>query len=491
MTATVAAERSRTGLPRSAWLIVAIEFWERFSFYGMLGILALFLAAAPANGGFGWQDADTLSLIGLYTGLMYGLPMLGGIAADRVISPRRAIAIGASLLAIGHFMMASPVFLPWLVGLSEGRDLVAALDALGVPLGMLVPPPESRAAVAGDPALALAYRLQAIGFYVALACLVIGNGTMKASMAVMVGDLFEPGDHRRERAFGYFYLSISVGGFLSGLIVGWIATRFGWHWGFTIAGIGMLFALVPYLVLGPAWLGNRGLRPRGKTVIDAPAAPGTVMPRIGLLALLALFVCLFEIGWFQFYGSWALLMEREVDRVLYGFTIPTPWLLALNSLVVIVATPLLIGWWDKRAAVGRAIDPIIRYAAALAMAALASLIMAGITQTLDGLLIAVVIAIALLSIGEVFVWVANYGLVYRVAPPTMTTLAMGAWFATTLGVGGWLAGRLAATLPGRPELFLLIVAIALALAAATAFFARGALRHRAASLGVDLLERQQ
>jgi POT family proton-dependent oligopeptide transporter len=467
-------------LPRGAWLVIAIEFWERFSFYGMLGILALFLTAAPAAGGFGWSDGDTLALVGLYTGLMYGLPMLGGLLADRVLGARRAIAIGATLLAFGHFLMASPVVLPWLLGLSEQRDLLGGLTRAGVPLGYLAPP----ATLANDAPLRLAYALQAWGFHAALACLVIGNGIMKASMAVLIGDLFTDADSRRERAFAYFYLSISVGGFLSEIIVGFVATVYGWHWGFTLAGVGMLCALVPYLALGMAWLGATGQAPRARA---APAqVDGTAAPRIALLLALAAFVCLFEIGWFQLYGSWTLLMESGVDRGIMGFTVPTPWLLALNSLVVVAITPLLAAWWARRAAAGRAMDPLTRYAVALALTAGATALMAGVAGGGRGSLLLPVGAITLLSIAEIFIWVANYGLVYRLAPSGIVTLAMGSWYAATLGLGGWLAGWLAAQWPHAPGQFLVALAAALMTGSLLIALLAPRLRRRAATLKVAL-----
>ncbi|HEY7817042.1 MAG TPA: hypothetical protein VIG29_02405, partial [Vicinamibacteria bacterium] len=132
-TTTVLEARSSDwlGYPKGAWLIVGVEFWERFSFYGMVALLALFLTAAPARGGFGWPDAKALSLVGLYSGAMYALPAFGGYLADRVLGRRRAVAMGAGLMLAGHVLMASPVFIPLLLGLWRGEPLLEALQELG------------------------------------------------------------------------------------------------------------------------------------------------------------------------------------------------------------------------------------------------------------------------------------------------------------------------------------------------------------------------
>src|SRR5579872_5025318 len=136
------------GYPKGAWLIISVEFWERFSFYGMLAILALFLTESPLHGGFGWSAARALLLVGAYQGAMYALPALGGYLADRVIGQRRAVAIGATFMLLGHILMASPVFIPWWLGLWHGVPLIDALRTLGVPLGELPRSAATMAAIA-------------------------------------------------------------------------------------------------------------------------------------------------------------------------------------------------------------------------------------------------------------------------------------------------------------------------------------------------------
>ncbi len=166
------------GYPKGAWLIVGVEFWERFSFYGMLALLALFLTGDPARGAFGWPDATALSLVGLYSGAMYALPAFGGHIADRVLGRRRAVALGAGLMLAGHILMASPAFIPEILSAWRGVPLAAALRGLGAPLGYLSQTEAIETAIhergallgvaRGASWLSQAYTGAALGFYAAL-----------------------------------------------------------------------------------------------------------------------------------------------------------------------------------------------------------------------------------------------------------------------------------------------------------------------------------
>lgn len=433
------SSRTLFGYPAGAWLIVAVEFWERFSFYGMLAILVLFLTAEPAKGGFGWGDGEALTVLGVYTGLMYALPALGGYLAERVWGNRRAVWIGASLLVLGHFLMAAPALVPVVM-----PDVGAALTTAGVPLGKLALPvglqsPELAGSI-GQGRLETAYRLTTVAFYGALTLLVLGNALMKSTLVVLVGDLFPKGDARRDGAYAYYYLGISLGGFLSGLAVGWVADRFGWHWGFTLAGIGMTTALSLYGMLGPSLLGDAGrepVRPTAAESVDRRDAG----PRFGILTVLALLLFIFEIGWFQLYGTWSLFLERSIDRTLGGFTIPVPWFLALNALLVIVLTPPVARWLVAAERAGRHYDIITKYLFAMVMAALGNGLFALAAARGFASPVIPMVATALVAVGELAAWIPTYGIVYRTAPKGLVAAAMGMWYLMTLGAGGYFAGK--------------------------------------------------
>src|SRR5215475_145709 len=191
------------GHPKGLAFLFTTEMWERFSYYGMRALLVLYmvkhlLQPEPAAGVmglasltrvlealFGPLDVQPLAsqIYGLYTGLVYLTPILGGLLADRVLGQRRTVIIGAVLMAIGHFMMAfEPLFL------------------------------------------------------LALTALILGNGAFKPNISTQVGGLYAPGDRRRDRAFSIFYVGINLGAFLAPLICGTIGEQVGWHYGFAAAG---------------------------------------------------------------------------------------------------------------------------------------------------------------------------------------------------------------------------------------------------------------
>jgi POT family proton-dependent oligopeptide transporter len=444
------------GYPKGAWLIIAVETCERFSFYGMLAILVLFLTADPTRGGFRWTDGEALGLLGAYTGLMYALPAFGGYLADHVWGNRRAVSLGASFMVLGHFTMAVPAAVPAIVARVTGVPVRETLIGLGVPLGKLVLPAAlgpALAAVRAGPhgaetaaAVLLAYRLIAASFFTAIALLVVGNALMKSTLVVMVGDLFAEGDPQRDGAYAYYYLGISLGAFASGIVVGFVAERFGWHFGFTVAGVFMAIALSLYRGLGPRLLGDVGRVPKARLAPKAAArtADRQAPLRIGILFVLAMILLVFEIGWYQLYGTWSLFVDRSVDRSVAGFTIPVPWFTAFNALMVIVVTPSVARLLVRLESAGRWIDIALKYAVALTMVALAQLALAGAGHLAGGAgrsgPILPLVAVTLLSLGELAAWPSTYGTVYRLAPAGLVAAAVGAWYLLTLGAGGYLAG---------------------------------------------------
>src|SRR5262245_21084800 len=213
-TRNMARPRDLFGHPRGLTFLFATEMWERFSYYGMKALLVLYMVkyllqpGAAENviglgalkhlleGMFGPLEMQPFSshIYGLYTGLVYLTPVLGGILADRVLGQHRTILIGAALMALGHFMMA--------------------FESL---------------------------------FLIALATLILGNGAFKPNMTAQVGGLYAPGDHRRDRAYSIFYVGINLGAFLAPLVCGTLGEDVGWHYGFAAAGVGMLIGLAIYV----------------------------------------------------------------------------------------------------------------------------------------------------------------------------------------------------------------------------------------------------
>jgi POT family proton-dependent oligopeptide transporter len=196
--ASIRKQRTFLGHPIGLYVLFFTEMWERFSYYGKRALLIPYMV-----NWFRWVQKDASTVYKVYTSFVYVTPILGGFLADRYLGNRRAVIIGAVLMAIGHFLMA--------------------------------------------------FEEYAI-FYAALAFLIAGNGFFKPNMSTQVGRLYPPNDGRRDGAYTIFYMGVNLGAFLAPLVCGWLQenTEGGYHTGFTMAGIGMVTGLVIYLLGQPA-----------------------------------------------------------------------------------------------------------------------------------------------------------------------------------------------------------------------------------------------
>src|ERR1700731_2831328 len=334
-TVTAAAKSEFLGHPRALAFLFATEMWERFSYYGMRALLVLYmvdylLKPARIDGviglaalrralaiPFGPLDIQPLAslIYGSYTALVFLTPIFGGLLADRVLGHRRTVIIGALLMALGHFMMA---FEPLLL--------------------------------------------------FALLALILGNGAFKPNMSTQVGELYPPGDPRRDRAYSIFYVGINVGAFLAPLVCGTLGERPGWHYGFAAAGVGMLIALATYLYAAPH-LPPDPLFAKGAS--GAPADARRPMNREewrSVLALLLLFVpvSLFWATYEQQGNTIALWADDYTDRtinlVFWTGEIPVTWFQAFNPLMIFAFTPLVIALWSWQARHGGAPSTITKMA---------------------------------------------------------------------------------------------------------------------------------
>ncbi|MDQ0466304.1 POT family proton-dependent oligopeptide transporter [Caulobacter ginsengisoli] len=318
MTAVTAdkSDRAFIGHPKGLGYLAFTEAWERFSYYGMQSLLVLYMTKqllltphveniggySVFHGFIEWlyhpgasTQATASAIFGLYTSLVYFTPFFGGLLADNVLGKTRTVILGAVLMAAGHFLMA--------------------FDQ---------------------------------SFLLALACLMLGTGCFKGNIAGQVSSLYPDGDLRRADAFQIFYLGINAGVIAAPLIAGTLGEKVGWHYGFGVAGVGMLLALVIYL------FGRRHLPmdpPRKAQVgmgADAPAKP-TMSARdwrtIGLLVLLlpvltASVLCNQQI--FNAYLSWA---DTAVNLEFNGEKVPTTWLITLDAIVSVSFLAGMVVFW--------------------------------------------------------------------------------------------------------------------------------------------------
>ena len=186
------------GHPKGLFVLFFTEMWERFSYYGMRAILVLYLVTQTTgdNPGLGWTSGEALALYGWYTMLVYVASIPGGWIADRLIGQKKSVLIGGLTLCLGHSILAVE---------------------------------------------------QMWAFYSGLGLIIAGVGLLKPNISTMVGGLYEQGDIRRDKGFTIFYIGINIGAFLSSLIVGYVGEVHGWHYGFGLAGIGMLLGQLVYM----------------------------------------------------------------------------------------------------------------------------------------------------------------------------------------------------------------------------------------------------
>ena len=267
--------------------------WERFSYYGMRAFLVLFLVSTA--GGFGWSKQEAANLYGWYTGLVYLTPLFGGYLADRFFGTHRALIIGGIVIAAGHFCLAVP----------------------------------SRPT-----------------FFVGLALIILGTGFFKSNISTMVGQLYQPDDRRRDAAFTIFYMGINTGAALGPVICGYLAKseRFGWHWGFGAAGVGMVAGLVTYLAFKKRYLPGIGDVPAGRVAERAGDVhqPLSSDDRRGIaaIAILAFFNIFFWVAFEQAGSSMNFFAEERTGRQFLGIDFLAPYFQSVNPVAIIVMAPL-------------------------------------------------------------------------------------------------------------------------------------------------------
>ncbi|WP_286771876.1 peptide MFS transporter [Sphingomonas sp. 66-10] len=290
------------GQPRGLTILFLTNMWEQFSYFGMRALLVYYMTRQLL-----FTQPHSSFVYGAYTACAYFTPIVGGVIADRYLGKRRAVIVGASIMALGHFLMA--------------------FEAM---------------------------------FYIALATIALGNGFFLPSLPSQINGLYRGDDPRRGWAYNVYYVGINIGGFLAPLICGTLGELYGWHYGFGAAGVGMLAGLLIYL-------GGQQYLPADVRAKDAAPAPvdesGPSGRRLVLvLGAVGLAVTVFRGAYEQVGNTVALWAESGVDRRLGGLSIPMTWFQSLNPLLVMLLTPILLAVWRRRAAAGYDAPPARRMA---------------------------------------------------------------------------------------------------------------------------------
>jgi POT family proton-dependent oligopeptide transporter len=441
-------DRRFFGHPLGLATLFATELWERFSFYGMLAILVLYLAADEADGGMGLAATTAIGIFGVYAAMIYLLAVPGGWIADRILGPYRTVLIGACTIAAGHYVLAIPADLSvW-----PGMVLVA-----------------------------------------------VGTGLLKPNISAMVGSLYaddlDEGE-RRDAGFSLFYMGINLGAFVAPLVCGYLAENVGWHAGFGAAGIGMTIAVIVYVLAGRRTLAGVGREvPNPEDAERLRAVLKIVAASLAGAALL--FVADYALGtyraehmiWFLsavtvatpflyfarifrdtgltglerdrmkayvwiFAGAamfWlisdqggstlALFAANNTDRTIGAFEVPASWLQSVNPIAIIALSPVFALIWLK---LGRRAPTLPnKFAMALLLVGLSFVAMAMLAHGAAGgskvPWIWLVSVVVVQSVGELLLSPTGLAASSHLAPRRFESQVLALWFlASAVGdaIGG-------------------------------------------------------
>jgi POT family proton-dependent oligopeptide transporter len=438
-------DRSFIGHPRGLGYIAFTEAWERFSYYGMQTLLVLYMVNRLLHPGHveqiigfepfrhfleflyrGHLDIQPLSsaIFGLYTAFVYVTPVIGGLIADRWLGRTRAVIIGASLMAVGQFLVASEMT-----------------------------------------------------FLFALACLLAGVGFLKGNLASQVGGLYATGDNRRADAFQIYYIFINAGVIIAPLICGSLGEKVGWAWGFGAAGVGMLVAIAIYLS-GRKYLPTDSPTVR-ETNATASGATKTKLTRRDWLAIVALlvllpFLTIAIIPNNQIFNAYLVWAQNHAN-----LPIPTSWLIFVDSVVSVTFLALAVVFWrlwskkfrEPTEITKMAIGSLIAVTGMLSLATGATIAAHSGAKVSFGWL---VLFHVLNSIGFANVFPVSLALYARVAPASLSGTIIGIYYVAFFAAN-FLVGVVGSFLEKMPATHFWLLHAAFAGAAGVVFLLAGKL----------------
>lgn len=438
--------------PKGLYILFFAEMWERFSYYGMRGLLIFYLTKH-----FLFDQSAAYGIYGAYTTLVYIAPVIGGVLADRYLGQRRAVMIGAVLLVLGHMGMAI-----------EGEPVVAGENPDPVVLNI---------------------------FYLSLALIIMGVGFLKGNISALVGQLYAKTDVRRDSAFTFFYVGINAGSFFGALYAGYLGETFGWQYGFGLAGIGMLAGLIVFVLgkpllrgagephdpallkakqflgLSTEWLIYLGtvatiaivwylVRDQGAVGIVLyasmaltyayilwrsvmtlePHARDRIFAALFLITVQVLFWALFE----QAGSSLNIYTDEQVDRTVFGEQVPASVFQSLNAMYIIFLGPVFAWAWTFLGKRGLEPSAPQKFGLGVMQLGLGFLVLVWGASTGQGLTPVVFIFLIYLlhTTGELCLSPVGLSAMTRLSVARMVGLIMGAWFLAS-GAGNFVASLIA------------------------------------------------
>ena len=421
--------------PRSLSTLFFTEMWERFSYYGMRALLVLYLVNS-----LNYSESEALHIYAVYTGLVYLTPLIGGYLADRFLGTQKSIFIGGLTMMIGHFLMAFPDYL-----------------------------------------------------YLAIGMLIIGNGYFKPNISSLLGKLYKSNDVRRDSGFSIFYVGINVGAFLAPLIVGYVGETINWHYGFAIAGFGMLAGLIQFyygqnkIIKEDTTQQSRKLKSADWglitiiSIINIPlillilevnevinnyffeiflalvtfisfyllTRKKQLLPakedlkKIVYIGVLSIFVIFFWVGFEQAGGSLTLFANNSVDRNFLGFIIPASFFQSINPLIIILIGPMIANFWLRVDRSKSNINTPQKMGLGLLLLAGGFFLITLVNNSSDSAISLwwLVGVYFLHTLGELCLSPIGLSMVSKVSPRKIASLMMGFWFLSS-AVANFMAGKL-------------------------------------------------
>jgi POT family proton-dependent oligopeptide transporter len=446
-------KKSLQGHPSGLMTLFFSEMWERFCYYGMRVLLTLYLVKSLMKG-----DADAALIYGAYTGLVYAAPILGGKLADKYLGYRNAVLLGAILMAIGEFLILGGTEQFLLIGMGT---------------------------------------------------LIIGNGYFKANISTIVGKLYEDGDPRRDSGFTIFYIGINIGALLATTVVAYVGETYGFKYGFGLAGLGMILGLLIF------WFGRDsysaapglGITEEGSKKVVAGLNMATVVALLSLLLIPLAYFLIMQNSWMDYIllglfvvisvvmvkagidadkagnvkvwrdrmiallifmviniSFWAcfeqagtsltLFADRNVDREIFGWTMPASMTQFFNPFFIIVFGSIFSVMWVKLSKIGKNPSIPLKFAFGILQLALGFLVtkvgLQFVNEAYQVPLLTLVFLYLLHTTGELFLSPIGLSMVTKLSPKNIAGTAMGAWF-LSFAIANYVGGKIATLTGGHGD----------------------------------------
>lgn len=425
----IEAQGTIFGHPKGLFLLFFTEMWERFSYYGMRGILMLYMTKLWIENGLNIPSEDASLIYGFFTGFVYFTPLFGGLIADKFLGQRLSITIGGITMFAGQ--------------------------------------------------LVLFFMNSHMGLAIGLVLLVIGNGFFKPNISTIVGQLYREGDSRKDAAFSIFYMGINLGALLAPLVIGvlaedWFAVKgvdengkqivlsYGFKYGFLVAAIGMGLGQIFFNLFAKKYLLEIGLKPKKQSkeekkeaatakaneVVD-PQMKKIERQRLAVIGILTFFVIFFWAGFEQAGSSLTLYTDKYIDRTVFGWEIPTTFFQSFNPILIVSLAPIFA--WFFTSKLGSKMSTPVKMSLGMILLGLGFLFMimatfevktagSGDAEVVQqkAALIWLLLTYFLHTIGELCLSPVGLSMITKLAPIRLASLMMGVWmlssfFANILG----------------------------------------------------------